>query len=183
MLLYRLLDDCEGLMLIGDCTSLMLLRQVVRDVNDRSPLLTDREGYFVGLAHEAGKAYQGKRELLPPPDIPAGAGGLCGAEISWLALLAQQKLLRLSLAYIDHGKRHQAITYALEAVVEDGLKEAFGDDAAENILCQLDAMGVADLENLPDSYERFMAWNAQQRRDHLIDLLVPGWISSEANPD
>lgn len=31
----------------------------------------------------------------------------------------------MSLGHIDHSRKHQAITYALEAVIEDGLREDF----------------------------------------------------------
>jgi hypothetical protein len=181
MLSYRLLDDCEGLMLIGDYSSLALLHEIAMDVDRRTPLLHNKDDgtALSALAYDIRKAYEHKREVISPPEDFSHMGTLYGVGIIWPSLLAQQRLLRMSLSYIDHGKRHQAITYALEAVVEDGLKEAFGD-AAQNIMEQLDAMPPTDLVGMEDSFERFLAWDAAQRKRHLIDLLVPAWIKRES---
>lgn len=178
MLMYRLLDNHEGLMLIGDHSSLSLLREIALDVDRRTPLLHNKDDgtLLSALAYAARKAYQQKCEVIPPPEELPSIGTLCGVGIIWPTLLAQQRLLRLSLGYIDHGKRHQAITYALEAVVEDGLQEAFGDEA-QTILDRVDRMLESDLEGVIDSSERFLAWNASQRKQHLIDLFVPSWLN------
>ena len=176
MLTYRLLDDCEGLMLIGDHSTLSLLREVALDVDRRTPLLQNKDDGtpLSVLAYDARKAYEHKREVIPPPEEFPQMGTLCGVEIIWPALLAQQRLLRLSLAYIDHGKHHQAIAYALEAVVEDGLKEAYGEDA-QDILHQVNCMLPNELDGLLEGNERFLGWDEPQRRRHLIDLLAPRW--------
>jgi hypothetical protein len=181
MLSYQLLDDCEGLMLIGDHSSMALLREIALDVDRRSPLSCNKvDGTALSsLAYDVRKAYEHQREVFPPPQGFEHTGVMCGVGIIWPALLAQQRLLRMSLGYIDHGKRHQAITYALEAVVEDGLKEAFGDDAS-SIMKQLDVMLPDELDGLVDHGEKFLAWDAVQRKRHLIDLLVPGWIKRAA---
>lgn len=178
MLLYRLLDDCKGLMLIGDHSSLSLLHEIALDVDRRTPLLHNKDDGtpLSALAYEARKAYEHQREVIPAPIELPRLGTLCGVEMIWPTLLAQQKLLRMSLAYIDHGKRHQAITYALEAAVEDGLKDALGDDA-QVIIRQLDCMLATELDALLESSERFLAWDGPQRKRHLIDLLAPKWLT------
>ena len=43
----------------------------------------------------------------------AALGPRYGVQILWPVLLLQQRLLRASLAYIDHGRRHQAIISTL----------------------------------------------------------------------
>lgn len=177
MLTHQLLDDCKGLLLIGDHSSLSLLHEIALDVDRRTPLLNNQDDGtpLSVLAHAARKAYEHKREVIQPPAEFPHIGALFGVEIVWPALLAQQRLLRLSLAYIDHGKRHQAITYALEAVVEDGLKEAFGDEA-QTILNQVDRMLEDELDALIDGNEKFLSWDAVQRKRHLVDLLAPNWL-------
>ena len=176
MLHYKLLDDCRGLMLIGDDSALSLLHEIAMDVDRRTPLLHNKDDGtpLSVLAYEVRKAYEHKREVIPQPVELPHLGMLFGVEIIWTTLLAQQRLLRMSLAYIDHSKRHQAITYALEAVVEDGLKEAFGDDA-QAIISRLDCMLAPELDALLESGERFLAWDGPQRKQHLIDLLAPQW--------
>lgn len=177
MLTYELLDDCEGLILIGDHSSLSLLHEIAMDVDRRTPLLENKDDGtpLSVLAYDVRKAYEHKREVIPPPaDFPQ-VGTLCGVEVIWPTLLAQQRLLRLSLAYVDHGKRHQAIAYALEAVVEDGLREAYEDDA-QDILYQLNCMLPSELDGLLEGGEKFLSWDASQRRRHLIDLFAPKWL-------
>ncbi|WP_244491207.1 recombinase family protein [Paramesorhizobium deserti] len=67
MLSYHVLKNHAGILLIGDCTSLRWLHEVVHDVNERSPLVTDKEGMFLGLAYDVRKAYEQQREVLQPP--------------------------------------------------------------------------------------------------------------------
>ena len=50
LLSYRLLKNHAGILLIGDYTSLSWLHEVVHDVNERSPLVRDKEGMFLSLA-------------------------------------------------------------------------------------------------------------------------------------
>ena len=113
---------------------------------------------------------------MRPEELP-NQGPLCGVEMFWPSLLAQQRLLRMSLAYIDHGKRHQAIAYALEAVVEDGLKDAFGDEA-QDIIRQVDGMFAPELDALIDGCEQFLSCDASQRKRQLMDLLAPQWLAN-----
>jgi hypothetical protein len=123
---YQLLKNHAGILLVGDYHSLTELHEVVHDVNDRSPLLLQDDGPFLGLACDARKAYEQQREILQPPEGFEEIGVRYGIEILWPVLLVQHRMLRVSLGYLDHSRRHQAITYALEAVIEEALREDFG---------------------------------------------------------
>ena len=126
MLSYRLLKNHAGILLIGDYSSLRWLHEVVHDVNERSPIIKDKEGWFLGLAYDVRKAYEKQREILLPPEHFDEIGTRYGVQILWPVLLLQERMLRVSLGYLDHSRKHQAITYALEAVIEEALKEDFG---------------------------------------------------------
>lgn len=174
MLSYSLLEDWKGLTLIGDYTSLALLRDIVLDVNRRSPLTKEAETGFLGLAYEARKAYEAQRNVFLPPKELTEMGVRYGAQMIWPAFLAQQRMLRLSLGYIDHSKQHQVIAYALEAVVDEALKEAFKADA-KDITELLNSFGPEDLPllwELMDQDQEFLAWSAQKRRKGLLNLLI-----------
>ncbi|WFS25164.1 DUF6904 family protein [Rhizobium rhododendri] len=119
--------------MIGDYTSLTWLHEVVHDVNDRSPLVNDKEGSFLGLAYDVRKAYVRQREILQPPKHLEEIGVRYGVQILWPVLMLQQRLLRQSLALLDHKAKTQAIAYALEAVIEEGLRADFGAQAGLNI--------------------------------------------------
>jgi hypothetical protein len=85
-------------------------------------------------------------------------------------------MLRVSLECINHSKWHQAITYALEAVVEEALKEDFGAKAQE-IICRQQNLGAQEaaelLRALDEITETYEVWNAKQRERHLRELLLP----------
>lgn len=46
-----------------------------------------------------------------------------GVRILWPVLWLQHRLLRRSLAFLDDRAKSQATTYALEAVIDDALRE------------------------------------------------------------
>ena len=108
MLSYRLLRNHAGILLMGDYESLVQLHEIVHDVNERSPLIEDEDGAFLGLAYDVRKAYEQQREVIPPPNEYEEIGTRFGVEILWPVLMVQQRLLRVSLAYMDHSKRHFA---------------------------------------------------------------------------
>jgi len=62
MLSYQLLKNHAGILLIGDYNSLRWLHEIVHDVNERSPLIDDKEGPFLALAYDIRKAYERQRE-------------------------------------------------------------------------------------------------------------------------
>ena len=91
MLSYRLLKNHAGILLIGDYSSLRWLHEVVHDVNERSPIIKDKEGWFLGLAYDVRKAYEKQREILLPPERFDEIGPRYGVQILWPVLLLQDR--------------------------------------------------------------------------------------------
>lgn len=174
MLSYQLLKNHAGLLLIGDYTSLRWLHEVVHEVNDRSPLIKDDDGPFLVLAYEVRKAYEQQREILHPPLHYEEMGIRYGVRILWPVLLLQQRMLRVSLAYLDHAKRHQAITYALEAVIEEGLREDFGSqsEALVDLWQRLDPRHPHTFERLHSRGAIFCSWTKAERKRRFAALLA-----------
>lgn len=83
MLSYRLLKNHAGILLIGDYTSLRWLHEVVHDVNERSPLVREKEGMFLSLAYDVRKAYERQREIILPPPHYDEMGVRYGVQILW----------------------------------------------------------------------------------------------------
>ncbi|WP_041694721.1 MULTISPECIES: hypothetical protein [Rhizobium/Agrobacterium group] len=52
-----------------------------------------------------------------------------GVLILWPVLWLQRRLLRRSLAFLDDRAKSQTITYALDAVIDDALREDLGTQA------------------------------------------------------
>lgn len=173
MLSYQLLKNRAGLLLVGDYTSLQGLHEVVHDINERSPLITDKEGAFLGLAYDVRKAYERQRQVLKPAKGFAEIGVRYGVEILWPVLLVQQRMLRQSLGYMDHGKGHQAMAYALEAVIEEGLKEDFGGESARIIALwqRIDMTHPDVLPKLDSRGAIFCSWTKAERTKRFADLL------------
>lgn len=173
MLSYRLLKNHAGILLIGDYTSLRWLHTVVHDINERSPLIEDREGLFLNLAYDVRKAYEGHREILEPPSDHEGIGIRYGVQALWPVILLQQRMLRVSLAYLDHSTKTQAIAYALEAVIEEALKEDFatiGDEVVAHWQ-RLDPVYRNVFDKLWSRAAIFCSWTKAQRRRHFLELL------------
>ena len=133
MLKYALLKNHAGILLQGDFETLESLHGTIHDVNERSPLIRNKEGAFLGLAYDIRKAFEGQRKKLKPPEWRPEIGPRFGVEILWPVLLIQSRMLRASMAYIDTGKCAQANAYALENVIEWALKSDFGHDLGESL--------------------------------------------------
>lgn len=174
MLSYQLLNNHAGLLLVGDYTSLRWLHEVVHDVNKRSPLIKEEDGPFLGLAYDVRKAYEQQREILPPPQGYEEMGARYGVKILWPVLLLQQRMLRVLLGYLDHSKRHQAITYALEAVIEEGLQEDFGPDGQTmiDLWQRLDPAHPGAFDKLDSRGAIFCSWTKAERKRCFAALLV-----------
>lgn len=173
MLAYQLLKNHAGLLFVGEYTSLRELHEIVHDVNDRSPLICEEDGAFLGLAYDVRKAYEQQREVLKPPEGHEEIGVRYGVQILWPVLLVQQRMLRVSLGYLDHSRRHQAITYALEAVIEAGLREDFGARGQTMVDRWL------RLDPTPDIFDRlgsrgamFCSWTKAERERRFASLLL-----------
>ncbi|KVE27405.1 hypothetical protein WS67_11560 [Burkholderia singularis] len=173
MLGYRLLKNHAGILLTGDYDSLNELHEIVHDVNERSPLLREEEGPFLGLAYDVRKAYEQQRESLQPPKSYEGIGVRYGVAILWPVLLVQQRMLRVSLGYLDHSRRHQAITYSLEAVIEDGLREDFAAQGQSLVDHWQRLDPTADIfEKLDSRGALFCSWTKAERERRFASLLL-----------
>lgn len=174
MLAFSLLSTHAGIRLEGDYTSLRALRDVVHDINERSPLIKDREGLFIALAYDLRKAFELERDVIRPPAHCKEIGTRYGVNILWPVLLLQHLVLRSSLAFIDHGPQHQACAYMLEAVIEDALEDDFGGHAG--VIREAWKQTASCVEFFDDRYSArcalFSSWNAGDRKGGLADLLA-----------
>lgn len=133
MLSYSPLKNHAGILLAGDHTSLTWLHEVIHDVNDRSSLVIDKKGSFLGLAYDVRKAFEHQGEILQPPKHFEDVGVRSGVKVLWPVLLLQHRLLRQSLAFLSHSAKTQSITHALEAIIDEALREDFGAQAERAI--------------------------------------------------
>ncbi|GEC33921.1 hypothetical protein N181_29300 [Sinorhizobium fredii USDA 205] len=174
MLSYHLLKNHAGVLLIGDYTSLRWLHEVVHDVNERSPLVTDKEGMFLSLAYDVRKAYEQQREVLQPPQHYEEMGVRFGVKILWPVLLLQHRLLRLSLAFLNHSAKTQAIAYALEAIIDEALREDFGAQAERAVALwqRLNPAQPSVFEMLQSRGAIFCSWTKSQRKANFLQLLT-----------
>ncbi|RTL47033.1 MAG: hypothetical protein EKK53_00830 [Burkholderiales bacterium] len=174
MLTYSLLKNHAGVLLTGDYNSLKALHEVVHEVNERSPLLKDKEGSFLGLAYDARKAYEQQRRVIKPPEHYPELGTRFGVEILWPVLLVQCRMLRASLAFIDTTKWQQAVAYNLEAVIESALEADFGTQSGA-LIDRWMAINPAHPwpeEKLDSRGAIFSSWTKAERRKRLAGLLA-----------
>jgi hypothetical protein len=173
MLSYSLLKNHAGILLVGDHTSLTWLHEVVHEVNDRSPIIIDKEGSFLGLAYDVRKAFERQREVIQPPKHFEEIGVRYGVQILWPVLLLQQRLLRQSLAFLSHTAKTQAITYALEAVIEDALREDFGAQSERiiDLWRRLDPAQHEVFDMIDSRGGIFCSWTKGQRKSGFAQLL------------
>ncbi|MCK7616065.1 DUF6904 family protein [Roseibium sediminicola] len=174
MLSYQLLKNHAGILLIGDYTSLNWLHEVVHDVNERSPLVRDKEGMFLSLAYDVRKAFEQQREILLPPQNQEAVGVRYGVRILWPVLLMQQRMLRTSLGYLDHSAKVQAIAYALEAIIEEALREDFGKQGESiiDLWQRLNPAYPSVFDMLKSRGAIFCSWTKRQRKANLQQLLI-----------
>ncbi len=100
-------------------------------MNARSPLIGDKEGFFLSLAYDLRKAYEGQRRQQKRDPLCPEAGPRFGVEVLWPSVMVQCRQLRDSLAFIDHGKENQIVAYELEFVIEQALEAEFRQNATE----------------------------------------------------
>ncbi len=172
MLSHSLLKNHAGILLVGDYTSLTWLHEVVHDVNERSPIVKDKEGSFLGLAYDVRKAYERQREVIQPPKHIEEIGVRYGVQILWPVLMLQQRLLRQSLAFLNHTAKTQTIAYALEAVIEDALREDFGAQAGHiiDLWQRLDPAQPEVFEMIDSRGAIFCSWTKAQRKAGFAQL-------------
>jgi hypothetical protein len=174
MLTYSLLKNHAGVLLAGDYRSLRAVHEVVHEVNEKSPILKDKEGTLLGLAYEVRKAYEQQREVIKPPQHYPEVGTRFGAQFLWPVLLVQCRMLRASMAFIDTTKWQQAVAYNLEAVIESALEADFGAQSAllVNRWMAIDPAHPWAEEKLDSRGAIFCSWTKAQRRKRLAGLLA-----------
>ncbi|MFP1133135.1 DUF6904 family protein [Asticcacaulis sp. W401b] len=165
-----------GITLIGDYTSLRALHRVVHDINTRSPLIPEaqKDGIFISLAYETRKAYERQREIIEAPATYEEMGIRYGFKTLWPVILLQHRFLRASLGYFDHGPEHQAMAYALEAVLNDAIREAFKGQADTVIRRwqELDPQSPNVFDKVHSRGALFCAWSRTERQKLLASLLL-----------
>lgn len=174
MLTYSLLKNHAGVLLTGDYDTLRVLHEVVHDVNEKSPLLKDKEGPFLGLAYDVRKAYEQQREVIKPPEHSPEIGTRFGVKILWPMLLVQCRMLRSSMAFIDTTKWQQAVVYNLEAVIESAIEADFGSQSGVLIerWMRIDPAHPWPEEKLDSRGAIFCSWTKAERRKRLAGLLT-----------
>lgn len=60
----NLLMDHAGILLVGDFDALSVLRDILHNVTQRSPIIEDEEGPFLALAYDTRKAIEGRPKSL-----------------------------------------------------------------------------------------------------------------------
>lgn len=174
MLSFQLLKNHAGLRLIGPHMTLKELHSVVHHVNDYSPIIQDREGFFMALAYDVRHAYEGRRTVLKPPAEYPEAGTVYGVEILWPVLLLQARMLRESLAYLPSTARLQAMAYSLEAVIEEGLRADFPEQSDELLAAyrRIDPSHPWAENKIHGRGAYFSLQTGAQRKGRLLNLLA-----------
>ena len=174
MLTYSLLKNHAGILLTGDYSSLKSLHEVVHEVNEKSPLVKNKEGIFLGLAYDARKAFEQQREVIKPPEHFPEIGTRFGVQILWPVLLVQSRLLRASLAFMESSKLQQAVAYNIEAVIESALRADFGSQSEVLIdrWMRIDPSHPWPIDKIISRGAIFCSWTKSERRRRLAGLLT-----------
>jgi hypothetical protein len=174
MLHYGLLKNHAGILLCGDYSTLRALHDVVHEVNEKSPLVKNKAGDFLGLAYDLRKAYERSREVLPPPEHSPEIGTRYGVQILWPMILFQCTMLRDSLSFMPSTTRQQGLTYLLESIIESALDDDFGAKA-EEILYQWGRLSTRHpwaADKIDSRCAQYCAWTKPQRKVGLAGLLM-----------
>ena len=129
---------------------------------------------FIGLAYDVRKAYERQREILKPPEHYEEMGVRYGVKVLWPVLLLQQRMLRCSLGYLDHAAKTQAITYALEGIIEEALIEDF-QAQGKDIIAGWQRIDPAHPEIFGLLQSRgaiFCSWTKAERKQKFLQLLA-----------
>lgn len=174
MLSYRPLKNNAGILLCGDYLTLKALHEVVHVVNEKSPLIHDRDGVFLGFAYDIRKAYEGQRQVLQPADHFPEIGIRYGVEMLWPMLLMQSRMLRASLAYFDSDKQQQSLAYALELVIETAIAQELKSQA--DIITyhwnRIDPAIPWAEQKINGRCALFCSWSKAERLKKMPDLLA-----------
>jgi len=117
MLEFELTPKHAGIRLWGDTWTLQRIHTVLHKINEHSIVIEDKEGFFLGLAYDIRKAYEGQREKKTRTFFE-DRYKIYGVEILWPVLIAQVGLLREAMAFVPTNRNDQIVAYELEYIVE-----------------------------------------------------------------
>jgi hypothetical protein len=92
MLSCEIIEEHEGLRLLGSSDDLRGLHAILCDVNERSPVIVDKEGVFLALAYDVRKAHEGQRLIRKARKHHPHSGPTLGVDILWPTILIQSRL-------------------------------------------------------------------------------------------
>lgn len=121
------------------------------------------------------KAYEGQRRKIKPPEHYPEVGPRFGVEILWPVLLWQSRVFRQSMAFFETTKEMHAHVYALEAVIEQALRDAFGVEIGQRIIAEWERLDTNPLQSqqlLNGRCALFCAWTKAERKNRLTGLLA-----------
>ena len=92
----------------------------------------------------------------------------------WPVLLVQQRMLRHSLAYLDQSAKTQAIAYALEAIIDEALREDFGAQGKEAVSLwqRINPAQPEVFKMLQTRGAIFCSWTKAERKRKFLQLLT-----------
>lgn len=183
-----------GLRLWGDYPTLERLHAFIHRTVESSLVISEQDGFVLGLAYDVRKAFEGQRQLREHTAPNGDHHLLYGVEILWPLLLVQVGVLRHTMAFISTTRLDQAIMYELEYVVESALRTTI-PAAADAVLDQLQRIGAEPctrLEVLLDSRCRYFLERPPSERlavlpkllttlDAMYPILVEGEALSTAD--
>jgi hypothetical protein len=128
MLSYTPMKKHAGIRLEGDYTTLRALHETIHRMASEEG---DRQEYkdgenLIALAYDVRKAYERSRDVIEPPTHSPEIGVRYGVKVIWPMLLLQTRQLRDALTWGPTTSMDQAMTYALEALVEAAVTQEFG---------------------------------------------------------
>ena len=173
MLNYELTPNHTGFVLWGDYATLKKLQEFVYKVVEESILIEDKEGFILGLAYDARKAFQGERRESHV-DNDGDQNKIFGVEVLWPVILIQVGVLRHAMAFMICNRLDQATMFELEHVVELAARAAIPSTADEIIhsVYQIGTMPYQHIDAVLNSrccY--FIELPAQQRMSLLPKLM------------
>lgn len=173
MLEFAPLPAYMGIELIGDYGTLRQLHQTTHKVAKNLPDGIGRES-LLGLAYDARKAVEGQRKIYPPPPEAKEVGTLLGVDTMWPVLLWQARMLRCGLQNMPgHDAFDQSVIFALEGVIEFGLK-ATHKNKAQDVIAAWRELDPTKPESEADMLARswvYEQWNALRRLNSLSHLI------------
>lgn len=172
MLTYSPMKNLAGIRLSGDYTTLRSLHETIHRVANEERECPDAD-ILMALAYDIRKAHDGQRDVLPAPQHYPEIGIRYGVKIIWPMLLLQSRQLRTGLAYGPSNSADQAMTYALEAVIEAALKAEFGSqsDAVLQAWQGINPMHPGVVSRHESLGAMFCRWTKAERRKRIVEML------------